>query len=137
MRHALTCVVDASVVVAALTSTNPDGAWAESLLANDELLAPHLLPAEVVSMLRRATAIGDLSIDAAARAQTRLLDLRAELHPYAPFAERIWELRGNLTPYDAWYVAIAETFNVRLATVDGPLTRAPGVRCAFLTPPGR
>ena len=52
-----------------------------------------------------------------------------------PFAQRIWELRGNVTAYDAWYVALAEALGSELATVDLRLSRASGCQCVFLTPP--
>lgn len=54
---------------------------------------------------------------------------------FAPLADRIWELRSNVTAYDAWYVALAETLDLSLATLDLRLAQAPGTRCAFLLPP--
>ena len=58
--------------------------------------------------------------------------LDIDLHAFAPFAERIWELRGNLTSYAAWYVAIAEASGFPLATLDGKLSRVRGLRCGEL-----
>jgi predicted nucleic acid-binding protein len=55
-----------------------------------------------------------------------LLDLRVELFPYAPFAARTWELRGNMICYDAWYIALAESLGSKVATLDLRLARAPG-----------
>ena len=63
-----------------------------------------------------------------------LLFLRIDLFPYGPFAARVWELRGNLTSYDAWYVALAETLDAQLATLDLRLSRSPGPRCLFALP---
>jgi predicted nucleic acid-binding protein len=54
--------------------------------------------------------------------------------PFAPFAERVWELRRNITSYDAWYVAVAEAFDLPLATLDRRLSRASEPSCRFLTP---
>lgn len=54
-----------------------------------------------------------------------------ELFPYAPFASRVWELREDVTCYDAWYVAIAEALSAPLATLDARLANAPGPRCRF------
>jgi predicted nucleic acid-binding protein len=130
----VTLVIDASVVVAALVATQPASNWALALLASEPVAAPHLMPAEVASVLRRAARAGDISAETASIAHAELLQLRAELYPYEPFAGRVWELRENLTAYDAWYVALAESLAVPLATVDGPLTRAPGPRCEFVTP---
>ena len=62
------------------------------------------------------------------------MQLDIELFPFEPFAGRIWELRHNVTSYDAWYVAIAEALNLPLATLDEPLSNSNGVTCKFLTP---
>lgn len=129
----MTLVVDASTVVAALVDSGAGGHWAEELLATESLVAPHLLPAEVASVLHRAALGGDISHDVASLAHGDLIDLRVELVPYDPFAERVWELRSNITAYDAWYVAVAEAFAVPLATLDARLVRATGPRCEFST----
>lgn len=131
----MTLVVDASAVVAALVDGGSDGAWAADLLAAESLAGPQLLPAEVANILRRATLARDLTPDVAALAYGDLLALRVELFPYEPFAARVWELRANITSYDAWYVALAERFDAPLATLDGKLASASGPRCAFVTPP--
>jgi len=131
----LTAVVDASVIVAALVDDGPAGRWAEALVAGQPLAAPHLMPVEAANILRRAALAGDLSDDIASLAHADLVALPAELFPYEPFATRIWELRGAVTAYDAWYVALAESLAVPLATLDGRLARAPGPRCRFLGPP--
>ncbi len=130
----MTLIVDASVTVAALVDDGPDGRWAEHRLAGATLAAPHLMPVEAANILRRAALTGDISQDVAALAHTDLLRLRVELLPYAPVAERVWELREAVTAYDAWYVALAEALDAPLATLDRRLSRAPGPRCAFLTP---
>jgi predicted nucleic acid-binding protein len=131
----VTLVVDASVVVAGLTDSGADGRWAESLLAGDSLAAPHLMPVETANILRRAALAGDISADVASLAHTDLSDLRVEFFPYQPCAGRVWELRENVTCYDAWYVAVAELLDVPLATLDGRLASSPGPRCQFLVPP--
>jgi predicted nucleic acid-binding protein len=131
----VTLVVDASLVVSALVDSGPTGIWAESLLAAEPLSAPHLMPAEAANILRRAATAGDISADAASLAYADLLDLRVELFPYAPFAARTWELRTNVTCYDAWYVALAESLGSRVATLDLRLAHASGPLCGFETPP--
>jgi predicted nucleic acid-binding protein len=93
------------------------------------------MPVEAANILRRAAAMGDISADVAAMAHADLLDLRVELFPYAPFAARVWELRDNVTSYDAWYVALAEYLGSSVATLDMRLARATGPRCGFETPP--
>lgn len=130
----MTLVVDAALVVAALADDGPDGQWAEQELTSDRLVAPHLMPAETANILRRAERSGDISTDTAAQAHADLLLLRVDLFPYEPFASRVWSLRGNVTAYDAWYVALAETLDSPLATLDTRLSRAPGPGCRFRTP---
>ncbi len=63
-----------------------------------------------------------------------LLELGVRLHPFEPFAERVWALRETVSAYDAWYVALAEALDAPLATLDVRLTQAPGPRCSFLVP---
>ncbi len=129
----MTLVVDASVVVAALVDSGPDGRWAEALLDRD-LAAPHLLHVEVANVLRRAVQAGDLSDDIASLAHADLLDLGVQLVPYALIADRSWGLRSNVTSYDAWYVAVAELLDAPLATLDRRLVSSSGPTCRFLTP---
>lgn len=131
----MTIVVDASTVVAALVNDGEAGAWAEQVLATQVLVAPHLMHVEVANVLRRAALAGDITPDVAALAYGDLLDLRVELFPFEPFAERVWELREAVTAYDAWYVAIAESLSAPLATLDERLSHAPATRCTFTMPP--
>jgi predicted nucleic acid-binding protein len=133
----VTRVVDASVVAAALIDAGPEGTWAEGLLEGEDLAAPHLMPVEVASVLRRCVAAGDLAADSAALAHADLQALRVELFPYAPFADRVWAMRGAVTACDAWYVALAELLGASLATLDARLARARGPRCRFELPPPR
>jgi len=128
-------VIDAGFVAAALIDSGAEGAWADRLLAGDALAAPHLMPVEVANILRRTIASGEVTADAAAMAHADLLALRIQLFPYAPFASRVWELRDNVTCYDAWYVALAEDLDAPLATLDVRLSRATGPRCRFQLPP--
>lgn len=132
----MTLVVDATTVIAALVDGGRDGEWVTKLLESEPLAAPHLLPAEVANILRRAARAGDVGVDVASLAHADLLRLRVELFPYEPFAERVWQLRDNVTSYDAWYVALAEHLDAPLATLDARLVSASGPRCTFLTPPG-
>lgn len=128
-------VVDASVVVAALADGGPVGQWAGDLLGSETIAGPHLLKVEAANIFRRAEQHGHLSVDATAMAHGDLVDLALESLPYEPFATRVWELRDNVTAYDAWYVAIAEEFGTGLATLDVRLAGAPGPTCEFILPP--
>lgn len=127
-------VADASVVVAGLVDSGPDGRWAERVLASASLAAPHLMPAEVGNVLRRAALAGKVTADAATLAHADLQALRVDLFPYEPFAGRVWELRANVSCYDAWYVALAEYLGCPLATLDSRLARAPGLKCQVQLP---
>ena len=129
----MTLVLDASVVVAALIDESDDGIWARSLIASDDLRAPHLMPVEAANILRRAALTGDIPQDIATLAHADLVALQVELFPYEPFARRVWELRASVTAYDAWYVALAESLDLPLASLDGRLIRASGPHCRFLT----
>ncbi len=133
----MTLVVDASAVVAALVDDGPDGRWAASVLARDALAAPHLMPVEAANILRRAVLGGDLSADTAALAHDDLVRLRVDMFPYEPHAGRVWQLRENLTAYDAWYVALAESLDVPLVTLDRRIARAHGPRCSVRLPSER
>jgi predicted nucleic acid-binding protein len=93
------------------------------------------MPVEVANLLRRAALTGEVSDDVAGLAHADLLALPVDLFPYELVAERVWELRGAVTAYDGWYVAVAESLDAPLATLDGRLARAPGPRCRFLGPP--
>jgi predicted nucleic acid-binding protein len=131
----VTVVVDASLVAAALLESGSVGDWALDLLGTRPVTAPHLLPVEVASVLRRQVAAGALPADTAALAHAELLRLPIQLFAYLPLGERVWSLRANLSSYDAWYVALAEELDAPLATADQRLARAPGARCRFLMPP--
>jgi predicted nucleic acid-binding protein len=127
-------VLDASVLVAALVDSGSDGEWAEEVLGAGPLAAPHLLVVEVANILRRSSLAGLITDDAASLAHADLVRLRLELFPYEPFAERVWELRRNVTAYDAWHVALAEELGTPLATLDRKLAASTGPRCDFLVP---
>lgn len=131
----MTLVVDASVVVAALVDDGATGRWAEGVLLSDDLAAPHLMPVEAANILRRASLHGEVTSDTASLAHGDLQDLRVGLFPYGASADRAWELRENLTSYDAWYVALAEMLEASVATLDQRLARASGPRCPFIVPP--
>lgn len=131
----MTLVVDSSVIVAALLDTGRTGTWAEELLSSEPVAAPHLMPAEVANILRRAAMAGHVAAELVSLAHRDLLALRVELFPYRSVASRVWELRGDVTAYDAWYVALAEMLDARLATLDARLSRASGPRCGFALPP--
>lgn len=133
----MSCVVDSSVLVAALVDAGPHGTWAEEVLARGALHGPELVCAEATNILRRLERAKLIATPEANGAQDDLMQLDIALFSFEPFAERIWELRHNVTSYDAWYVSLAEALKLPLATLDEPLSRSNGVACKFLMPPGR
>ena len=102
-------VVDASVVAQALTEQSDTGRRARRAIADGmDLHAPHLLDLEVANFLRRRTTVGRLSFEEAKRALEDLLLLPVRRYPHGPLLRRIWELKENVTSYDASYLALAE-----------------------------
>jgi predicted nucleic acid-binding protein len=123
-------VVDASVVIPALIDEDQSGELARERMSETPLLhAPELLDLEFLSALRRLTAKGRIDARRSIRALEDLLDLSVQRYPHHALAWRIWELRQNLTPYDASYVALAETLECTLVTFDRAIAECPGLRC--------
>jgi len=125
-------VVDASVLAAALGDDGPDGDYARSRLRGERLSAPEIVDLEVASVWRRQLQAGMID---PRRAQLALADLDAiplRRAAHRPLLSRCWELRDNLTIYDASYVALAEALDVTLLTGDGLLANAVGPRCQIV-----
>jgi predicted nucleic acid-binding protein len=127
-------VCDASAVVAALLDSGDDGQWAATQLTGGELYAPTLLPFECANVIRRQELARTISPDLATQAHVDLLDLAIDYWPYEALAERIWELRVNLSSYDAAYIALAEVLDATVVTLDRRMQRAPGLRCEVAAP---
>jgi predicted nucleic acid-binding protein len=117
-------VVDASVLVDALLAHGP----ARTRIADESLLAPHLVDAEVGNALRRLVHHGELAHEAASEALGTLRELEVERFAHPPLVSRAWELRQSATFYDALYIALAEALEVTLVTADAALARVPRVR---------
>ncbi len=131
----MTAVIDASVLVAGFVNAEREGLWARSVLAARWKAGPELVLAETCNVLRRMELSGSISRLESTSHFRDLLQLEFAFFPFAPFAKRIWELRGSLTTYDAWYVAVAEELNCPLFTLDSRLSRAPGTSCEIITLP--
>lgn len=99
------------------------------MLRGARLAAPEVLDLEVVSVLRRLVGAGRMTATRAGLALRDLRDLPIERASHLMLVERCWELRANLTPYDAAYVALAEACDAPLLTADARLAAAPGPRC--------
>ena len=125
-------VIDASAEVAILLNTGRDVEGIRSRIAHpgETLHIPHLFEIEVLHALRSLTLRGTVSSERARLALDRLRDTRFVRYPHTALTERIWELRENLTAYDAAYIALAEALDAPLVTTDARLARASGIRAA-------
>ena len=121
-------VLDASALVELLLDT-PTGQTVATRIADPSLglHVPHLADVEVVQALSRYAKDGELDAAAAAVALEDLHALDLQRHAHEPLLDRVWELRHNLSAYDAVYVALAEALDSKVLTCDGRLARAPGV----------
>jgi predicted nucleic acid-binding protein len=122
-------VADASVLVVALADDGPDGDQARARLHGERLTVPELADLEVASVLRRQMRAGLLDARRARLALEDLAALPARRAPHRSLLRRCWELRENLTIYDAAFIALAEAMNTTLLTGDQNLARTPGPQC--------
>ena len=124
-------VVDASVLANALGDGHEAGDAARAALSGMQLAAPDLVDWETLSVLRKRWLTGDLNDEEIAESVDALCDLELERYPARPMLSRALELRHNLSPYDAAYVALAELLDCPLVTADARLVNAPGSQCEF------
>ena len=122
-------VVDASALVETLLRL-PAAAGVDARIfdSGETLHAPHLLDIEVLHVLRRFDAAGELGPERERVALVGLAGLTIQRHPHRALLERVWQLRGNLTAYDAVYVALAESLDATLVTRDRRLANTRGHR---------
>jgi len=118
-------VVDASAALAALLLAGP----ARRILATEQLHVPHLVDSEIASGLRRRVAARQVSAVGGWTALDVWGHLGMTRYPVVGLADRIWQLRDNVSAYDAAYVALAEHLDCPLLTGDGRLGRAAGPSC--------
>jgi len=123
-------VIDASAEVAILLNIGPAAENIRTRVSQpgQTLHVPHLFDVEVLHALRSLR--GFVSTERARLALGRLRDTQFTRYPHTTLIERIWELRDNLTAYDASYVALAEALNAPLITTDARIARAPSIRAA-------
>lgn len=123
-------VIDASVLVDALVGVDVVADEARGRLTDDrDLHVPHLVDMEVTNSIRGLRIANVIDETRAVSAIDDLQQLDLSRYPHGPLLRRVWELRGNLTAYDAVYVALAEALETVLVTCDARITRAPGLRC--------
>jgi predicted nucleic acid-binding protein len=120
-------VLDASAAIEWLLQTSTGQRVEQQIFSQSESLhAPHLLDVEIIQVLRRLVRERVVSVPRAAQAITDLLDLRIHRYPHFVLLPRIWQLRHNLSAYDAAYVALAEELGAILVTGDARLASASG-----------
>ena len=123
-------VVDASVLSNAIADDEADGRRARGeLRAAGDLAAPDLVDVETIAVLRQRWLAGAISDQRFAVAIEDLEDLELDRYPTLPLMRPAYELRANVTAFDAAYVALAEVLGCELLTGDRRLTNAPGPRC--------
>ena len=125
-------VVDASALIESLLRTPAANAVDERLFRGGQALhAPHLIDVEVAQVVRRYASSGEISADRGRTALADLQDVPMQRYPHGLLLERVWELRHNLTAYDAAYVALAEALGASLLTRDRRLGTAAGPYAAI------
>jgi predicted nucleic acid-binding protein len=123
-------VVDASIMANLVGDDGHAGSLARTRVAAEpHLAAPDLVDVETVAVLRKRWRASDLTVGRLKAAIDDLLALPLARFPTGPLMVRAYELRANVTPYDAAYVALAESLGYTLVTADARLSRAPGLRC--------
>ena len=125
-------VADASLVTNALLRRGS----ARGRLAQERVHVPHLVDTEVCDALQKLALRGSLDDRLAGSLLSTWSRLGVTRHPAAPVAARVWELRHNLSAYDATYVALAERLQLTLVTADARLASATGVACRVEVVPG-
>ena len=126
-------VCDASAVLDVLLRVGAASDLDTLFFDSDETLhAPHFLDVEVAQVLRRYAHAGIVAPDRCRVALLDLADLPVTRYPHEFLVGRVWELRGNLTAYDAVYVALAEALDARFVTRDRRIAAAPGHRARVI-----
>ena len=125
-------VLDASAAIAVLLNLGTSAsAIRERLDGSDEgPHVPYLFEVEVLSALRRHALGRDLSDKRGSELLEDLTSMRLNRYPHTALLSRMWELKENVTVQDAAYIALAETLDAPLVTMDARLARAPGIRAA-------
>ena len=123
-------VVDASVLAPILIDFASDGHRLRTRIRSEQLAGPDLVKIEVASVIRRHLGLGRIDRLLADRAIDDLIDFPIALFPSEKLLRRAWELRDNVTAYDACYIALAELHDCPLLTCDARLARAPGIGCS-------
>jgi predicted nucleic acid-binding protein len=124
-------VLDASAAVSALLNAGQ----AREVMAAESLHVPHLIDSEIAQAIRRQVINGSVRPDDGWAALDTWRRLGVVRHPVTGLLDRVWQLRENVSAYDASYLALAEALGCALLTADARLSRAPGLRCPVTVVP--
>jgi predicted nucleic acid-binding protein len=127
-------VLDTSAIVEFLVGTDPVAERIRVIAAAERLAAPHAVDLECASTLRGLVHGGKLPADEAERALQLLGQMEIRRYGHLPLLARIWQLRHNMWPYDAAYVALAEALGAELLTLDAKMEKVPGLMCPIRNP---
>jgi predicted nucleic acid-binding protein len=119
-------VVDTSAILDAIAASAPAAGLVARLSDDGDLHAPHLIDVEILHALRGLTMRGEITNDRATDARADFAETALVRYPHEPLSDRMWELRHNVSPYDAAFVALAETLAAPLITCDARLAAAAG-----------
>jgi predicted nucleic acid-binding protein len=125
-------VLDNSALIEYLIGDNDIAKRVRKLLPGQEIAVPHSIDLECLSVLRKAVRSGALETTRAVEAFELFRRLPLRRYEHRPLLSRIWELRDNMTSYDAAFAALAEQLGASLVTVDAKFGRTPGLRCQVL-----
>jgi len=123
-------VLDTSAVVEFLVGTDSVAEGVRATAVGEKLAAPHAVDLECASTLRGLVRARKLPADEGERALDLLSSMALTRYSHVPLLRRIWQLRHNMWPYDAAYVALAESLGADLVTVDAKVEKVPGITCA-------
>jgi len=124
-------VLDTSAIVEFLVGSDPVADRVRAITVGEKLAAPHAVDLECASTLRGLVHGGKLPPDEGERALELLGRMEIRRYGHVPLLSRIWQLRHNMWPYDAAYVALAESLGADLVTLDGKIGKIPGVMCTI------
>jgi predicted nucleic acid-binding protein len=127
-------VLDTSAMVELLVGRDATAEEIRSLAVGQRLAAPHAIDLECASTLRGLVNGRKLPADEAERALELLAKMNVKRYGHAALLPRIWQLRNNMWPYDAAYVALAESLSAPVVTIDAKIEKVPGIRCEVVRP---
>lgn len=125
-------VTDAGVWVRAIVDEEPDDPIRSRLVKEGFVAAPALIDLEFVNVLRGLLTKRSIALSAAELALADFLQAPIDRHSHQSLLPRVWELRNNLTAYDAAYVALAEALGADLLSIDRRIAGAPNIRCRVI-----